>query len=187
MALQPGRADWLYLAHWDDAIGGQDMIGTESIADALTKFAPIARNWLALDTACTRIAFGSNISQPTADKVAGYKLLAEYLPAVSLDPEKTFDFNYQINRARVSTVIDDLRINRLTKWSVIKFVQARVDISSASPQVFPFGTPSYSVQLELDMNTAEDRTVRLDSGRMGALLDELQGLAFEIAEQGDIP
>ena len=66
----------------------------------------------------------------------GYRELGRFLPAVRLD-EDSSDFSYQINRPRRSTVIPELSVNRLSKWSVGKFqafVASETGIAVSEPR-----------------------------------------------------
>ncbi len=156
--------------------------------DVLESFGSKIFPWLKNGPAIIRLAWGTTLTQPIADRVAGYRKLQEYLPSLKLDPENSSDFLYQINRPRKSNVVEGLIVNRLQKWSVLAFHSLRFQVGATQAQVQRrLDQVLHGCRVELDINTAEDRTAVLPKERVDGLLRELVGIGDEIVTRGDIP
>lgn len=132
-----------------------------------------------------RIAFGAVLLETVENKIAGYERIQSFLPDVRLDPEGSTDFLYQINRPRPSkTGIPELKINRLSKWSVAKSF-----LFSFSPDSVRLdqGLQKFACRLELDINTAADFNGVISREKLDSLIEELTQLGEEISYAGDIP
>jgi hypothetical protein len=138
-----------------------------------------------------RLAFGAVLLQPVDSHEEGYALLDKYLPAVELDPNAS-DFAFQINRARSSGVVDTMRVNRLSKWSVMKFQGVQLQFEANAQESVNAVTgittkPAYADRLELDISTDAGRTDAFDQAVLKGVFGELVGMALEIASRGDVP
>lgn len=156
----------------------------------LESFAQIASRWLSLDSCpeIQRIAFGAVLVSPTDSRTSGYRKLAAYLPSVNMDPDHATEFLYQINRARDSTTgITNLRINRLSKWSVASI--STTDLVIQPTQTLRQGRSQeyFACRLELDINTIPDRREPLTRKKLPDIFRELMDLGEEIVVAGDIP
>ena len=127
-----------------------------------------------------RLAFSAKLLQPAASAKEAYRVLADRLPSVKLESNPD-DFLLQINRRKESDVVDGLPINRLSTWS-------KMNVAIVIEPGRPFKWPDrcYSA-LELDINTAPERTEVLPSESLPRLFRELACLGTDIAEHGDIP
>jgi len=149
------------------------------------EFVTLVSRWLELDTgpSLTRLAFGAVLLHPAKNRVEGYTKIQPYLHRVTLEPEESSDFLYQINRPREAEVaISGLQINRLSKWSVGRIKLFTVDAAGIQNPV-----EQYVCRLELDINTAPDLNGELPRSDLVSVYNELVVLGREIAEQGDIP
>ncbi len=127
-----------------------------------------------------RLAFGATLLIPVADEEAANTALDRFLPQVSLDPQAA-DFVYQINRRRTASSVENLALNRLSKWT-IEAVQGVV----LSPDgAVAMGPGSLACRLDLDMNSVPSREP-IPKARLPHLFSELVALGTEIATQGDI-
>jgi hypothetical protein len=146
-------------------------------------FIDLLTPWLA--NSCpplVRLAFAGKVLRSVANAKEAYQVLAAHLPRVNLDPNPN-DFLIQINRRKASTVVDGLLLNRVCTWS--KF---SVTYSVDSPAGTPFSLPGHCYStLELDINTAPERTEILPPQSLPRLFRELASLGVEIAERGDSP
>jgi hypothetical protein len=158
-----------------------------SFPNALEAFDRLMMRWLENCPALSRLAFGAIVFESVRDRTEGYRRLAERLHAVHLDPEGSSDFLYQINRPRNSTAVDTLRINRLSKWSVARFVPFSLMIAPQSIQSFPAIGGEEACRIELDINTAAEFVGELPPTRLPQLFEELKSLAIELITRGDIP
>lgn len=181
LIIQPARIDWVY-ARADQADVGWPF------EDSVNSFVPLITCWLADAPALERIAFGAVLRMSVDNRIDGYKRLSTFLPNVKLDPEGSTEFLFQINRPRKSRVIEDLSINRLSKWSVA--LTRQIIYSAQPPQAAQFRVTDQQEEvfcrLELDVNTAPNSEGDL-SPHLTEIFDELVELSKEIATKGDTP
>lgn len=184
----PGRFDW-YLATPNSMESPPGLPpGVGMLPDALAIFVPAMKKWLAKEVPITRVAFGAVFMQSVADRIAGYKLLDAYLPSVEIDWEHSSEFLYQINRHHNSKMLDELHINRISKWTVALFQPmvlsiGAVQVPSASALT---GDPIHALRLEVDINTDVARQSVMPGEKMPELFEYLVTLGREIAIRGDI-
>ena len=154
--------------------------------DTLDVFIPLMTRWLENAPGLVRLALGVVAHEPVQDRIAGYRKLAQYLPAVQVDPERSEDFLYQINRPRKSTVIETLKINRLSRWSSVVVVALRFALSPL-PVVHQSADGNHTFRIELDLSTDAELGGELPRAQLPRLLKELESLANELVTRGDIP
>lgn len=187
--IQPLRTD-LYIESIEKPIEDDNpLTSIGSFNDIDNIFLQYVFKWVNLNNflQTNRIAFGAILHQPVKDIITGYKLLQSMLPAVKIDSKTSSDFLYQINRARISNVdIPDLKINRLTKWSVatVKFLGLHVVADIKQEDIIR--KDFFACQLELDINTSEDFTSELPKEKIKDIFKELVSLGNEIGSEGDI-
>ena len=177
------KIEWLMqpLVEFDDSSGNLPTIG--AMQEKVDWFFDLLNPWLAKSCPpLIRIAFGGKLLQAAPTSQDAYRVLANHLPAVNLEPNPN-DFVLQINRRRVSNVVPGLPLNRVSTWSKLN-----VAFSVESPPRAPFKWQDncYSA-VELDMNTAPERSENLPHESLPRLFEELVSLGVEIAERGDIP
>jgi hypothetical protein len=192
LQVAPERIDWLLAPLIEPSEeAGEELPPTPPSAgpftEALSSFLKLAIQWLQGCPPVTRLAFGAILFQPTVDRRAGHVQLSKYLHSIDLDPD-TSDFFYQINRPRNSTSgISGLRINRLTKWSVIMFQHFSVTLGKATITTAGYTTQEAACRVELDINTAPDFPDVLPHETLPKIFQELVDLGQEITAKGDIP
>ena len=151
------------------------------------QFGVLMKRWLKKSPPLNRLAFGAILNLPVKNLTEGYRLLGRYLPKVEIDPKKSRDLFYQINRRRPSkSGIKSLEINRLTKWSVVQLRAGIVDLSAGHGKFMETAEPLVACRLELDINTAPEFKSALKKTKLSKLFDELVELGMEIAHKGDI-
>ena len=185
----PGRVDLHTIPSPEQgAASGFPKIG--KFEQVLRAFDGVINRWLTFDSCpdIQRIAFGAVLLSQVDSRVSGYHQLAAYLPAVTIDAEHSTDLLYQINRPRHSTVeIPDLKVNRLSKWSVAQLVTAGL-VLEPTRILHPSTSPSYlACRLELDINTAAERRDPLPREALPRIFGELVELGNQIVIAGDIP
>jgi len=159
------------------------------VREALDIFSPLMRRWFELESCppVQRLAFGAILRQPVNDQQSGYRQISAYLPFVKLDAENSSDFSYQINRPRVSTSgFAELKINRLSKWSVVAGQSIQFAVGLTSARYLP-GRAYFACHLEVDINTAAEFQGELPRDQLPQIFQELVDLGIEIAREGDIP
>ena len=186
LTAQPSRIDWHLLLPEQRRL---DLVlqTVGPFQGSLKTFAPLMKEWLKLSPPLGRLAFGAVLLQTVADRVDGYRQLAKYLPAVTIDPEHSADFSYQINRPRNSNSgVAGLTINRLSKWAVALH---GITLLSVKPQPAEVLTraEAFAVRLEFDINTPAEFARELPQEKLAEVFDEEMALGSEIAEGGDIP
>jgi hypothetical protein len=185
LSSNPIRIDWHYRVSEEPNDETNTLPTLGSFPETLNTFFETAKSWLETETCppVARLAFGAILVRPTATRAASYELFPIYLP-YNHDLEGASDFLYQINRRRDSvTGIPELRINRLSKWSAIEFMQTVFAGQPSSLRQLP---SLYGFRLELDMNTFPEFEGELPHDRLPELFGELVDLGTEIAEQGDV-
>jgi hypothetical protein len=192
LTIQPGRVDWVLNPGPSDVERKSDELSSIGrFPSALSAFVPPMLHWLSLGPPISRLGYGATLLEPAADRVAGYKRLAEFLPTVRIDPAGSEDFLYQINRPRPSALgIANLRINRLSAWSVAavqKFSVAFAFPQHSLPAQSQLGDILMAVRIGLDISTPANFQGDLPQEALGSILEELVGLASEIALRGDVP
>lgn len=188
LRIQPARIEWLFRPSDKQiqATEGLPLIG--SFPETLETFLPLMLRWLTLDTCplVERLAFGAVLWQPVEDKPTGYRQIINYLPQLQLEPENVSDLLYQINRPRLSqSGIENLQINRLSKWSV-NAVQTIDLLGQALGPYYSPGPEYVAIRSELDINTSLDFQGELAREQLVQIFQELVDLGREVAEQGDI-
>lgn len=183
-SLQPGRIDWFLTPRVEQG-GLRETPWVGPFPDAAEVFSELMVRWLPNCPTLVRIAFAVVVHEPVQDKLAGYRRLAEYLPNLTIDVERSEDLLYQINRPRTSRVIDGLKINRFARWSVAQFMWFRLAVGTAIQQDLAAG--SVSCRIDLDISTDAQNSVALPHERLPQVFEELKNLAIELTRRGDVP
>lgn len=173
-----GRIDWAIGAA-ADALAGPPVIGR--LPAVLETFQALMIRWLEDAPPAQRLALGTKLSQHSPSLEGALEGLLAYLPLGRFDIAGGSDFLYQINRRRVSQVVDGLGINRFCKWSVASWRSIELDNVGG-----PIRTrDQFTFEVELDVNTLGEFDGELPRANMERLFRELAALTVEIAAQGD--
>jgi hypothetical protein len=182
------RIDWLYTPNpqlsYDN---GLPNIGY--LDEVVKKFSLNIENWLTLAPPINRLAFGAGLIRPVADIAVGNMYIAKYLKSIQIDDETSSDFLYQINRPRFSKLhgLEYLKINRLSKWSVVIMQGFEFALSGQMLSVSPAEKLLQSeCKLEIDINTNPQPTGDLPHNKIKSVFKELVDLGIEITKKGDI-
>ena len=125
-----------------------------SLSDVSEPLSNVVKEWLDVCPPINRLAWGATLVKPISDAKAGYEEILQYLPDLKLSPTGISDFFYQINRPRESTSSVGIKINRLSKWSIMQVGTVRINAGS-NVDVVPVKEQRYDAcKLELDINTA---------------------------------
>lgn len=132
--------------------------------------------------------FGAILLQRVEDLRIGYQQITKYIQDVKLHPEYMNDFVYRNNKPRESTTnITDLKINRLTTWSVRSFFEIQDVLLPDTGLIQHFQSPkNFACCLELDINTAREYQGEFDKEQLFKILMDLAELGKEIAQKGDV-
>ncbi len=187
LQVQPERVDWHFVPRELPPGEVIEIPSTGSLPEALAVFAKLVGRWLSVSPPVTRLALGAVLFQPVENREAGYTQIGNYLPVIKLDPKGSTDFFYQINRPRISQTVKSLRLNRLSKWSVLIFQSFGVTLDKKEVQTVGYKDPKSACRLEFDINTSEDFRGELPRETLPRLFQELVDLGKEIAATGDRP
>lgn len=184
----PGRIDVVYTVSTDSVSTPQEFMSLGPFDTILQRFQKISQAFLKSKTLpeVNRLAFGAILVFRVNNLEEGYHRLGPFLPNLEIDPKRSFDFLYQINKPRQAvTTIPGLSINRLSKWSVMKviFIKALVEGDKGSAST----VENYACRLELDINTFSDFKGPLPKSELLRLFQEFTDLAVEISNNGDQP
>jgi hypothetical protein len=185
--IAPARVDWVLAPKVDDAQSRAQPY-SESFDKAMGAFTTAGRRWLATGSpSINRIAVGAVLLMPVADSRAAHQKLNDLLTAVRVDPDRSLDFFYQINWPRVSTVVSELRLNRLTRWSAIavRSLSLQVDDNKASVLSGPSGGQDYC-RLECDHSTQAGQIEPFAPTDLDEFFRELCEMVEENAKHGEV-
>ena len=187
LMVRPERVDWgIQAAVEDSSEEGQDIETLGHLANAIDAYSKLFDNWLGISPDVLRLAFGAVLVRKIEDHASANRVFSRFLPDVTLDEMGSEDFLYQINRPRESHRMPGLRINRLTKWSVMQFGTISLEFGPSSGHLTS-GPQGLACQLELDINTPAKSTEVFLQEEVGLLFQELVELGKELAREGDIP
>jgi hypothetical protein len=189
LQVQPNRIDWILSPIVKPSEEPMETLPTlGSFEDVAKPFIDLMVQWLDVSPPITRLAFGAVLVRLVPDRKAGYVEIAKYLPVVKVDADGSSDLFYQINRPRHSSSgISGLRINRLTKWSVLLFQRFGVNLGKAEIQTVGYESQESACRVEMDINTSPDFSGELPREKLPTLLKELTDLGRELAIKGDVP
>lgn len=135
-----------------------------------------------------RLAIGEVLLIPVQDRVSGYRELQKFLSCLRLDPEGSSDLIYQINRPKILSLNgSDIRINRISKWSVMKRQEVQMQFTpgmNIPPQLLP-DSDCMAIRLEIDINTHPEDGEKVKSLDPLEIMNELERAGNEIAIYGD--
>lgn len=189
LQVQGPRIDWLAAAVSKDGEPLKGFLTFDTVKGGLNTFRELLEPWVQSVAPIKRIGLGAVLVMPVENREVGYKTISRFLPAVKLDPTTSSDFSYSINRPRLSkSGIEDLKINRLSRWGVAQLQEIQIQAGIPGAVAIMEGAADFqAVRVELDINTAGERTEPLPQDRQASVFQELTGLAEEIAVKGDIP
>lgn len=189
LSVRPNRIDWLLTVRRDPEKENEDDAGLGPLPESMDDFATPMGAWLEASCPATqRLAFGAVLLRRVETREDGYRRLATYLPSVRLDIEGMSDFFYQINRPRNATsIVNELKMNRLSKWSVAVTTLERFGIAADGVEKISRSEPQMSCRLELDISTAAEFTGQFSQEQLKSIFQELLDLGKEIVAEGDIP
>ena len=189
LEISPTRIDWRYMVKPTEGLPSSGLKVFGLFRETRKPFLRLMKRWLKTSPPLSRLAFGAKLLMPVADRQEGYRALDPLLPAVQIDPEGMRDFQYHVNRRRLSgSGIDALEINRLSVWSVVLASGLSLQVSPSASRVVEISEAT-ACRLELDINTAPEFTGKLKrklkKSMFPKLFQELVNLGVEISEHGD--
>lgn len=187
--IRPNQLDWKIQPNLQDSSNSLPSIG--SYDECRDAFVQRMLKWLKTECPATkRVAYGAILLLPRSSLVEAYETLDKLLPSVSLTSVDTTDFSYRINRTRpTSSEIEGLRINRISNWTALEIINARVQLPKNAPASVPVEVQSTVpiCRLELDINTDALYSEEFEKQQIEAIFGELVLAGSEIASKGDIP
>jgi len=188
LSVDPQRIDWNLIPQPAETLPVPDVVFPTigSRPEATSGFLSAGAAWLSSGDCprLVRLAHGCVFLRPFDERAKAYKFLAAKLPTIEVDENST-DFAYQVNRPRLSKVVDGLHLNRLSKWAAIRIRVGVVSTGSESLK-YPVIGEQVATRLEVDISTAAERADDIPRQLHVGLLDELVELGNEIANNGDV-
>jgi hypothetical protein len=187
LSVRLNRVDWLVIPTLptEENVLPERWIG--SFADTVPSFSVLMERWLAIaPPGISRLAVGIVADRSATSKIEAYEKLAELLPALKIDVTGSSELLYQINRPKVSKVINGLTINRLAKWSSSAFMPIQLVLNAGVQQSTPLASSNaFVARTEADINTGPEFS-ELAASSTVPLLAELFEYAWEILTVGDV-
>ncbi len=186
----PARIDLQMIPSLGEGAPSAGFLTIGNFEQILERFTEVINRWLNLDSCpdIQRIAFGAVLLSPVDSRVSGYRQLEAYLPSLTIDLEHSADLFYQINRPRDSaTGIPNLKINRLSKWSVAQISTGGLVIQPTRILYHDMRQGPLACRLELDVSTDAERGEPLPREVVPNVWQELLNLGREIVVDGDQP
>lgn len=181
LSVTVGRIDW------NLTVLPTEEPGSAKLSEFFQLFEGPMAKWLEEMPKVMRLALGVIAVLPIADRTTGYMQLGAYLPNVKLDPQTMQDFLYQVNRRRQSIAVENLTVNRLSKWSVGHFGRPRLSLQfPGAPAALVIDGENSACISDLDINSAPDRPDPFEGKDLPRLWKEFVGLAYELVENGDV-
>jgi hypothetical protein len=186
----PGRIDMVLSSNEEPAPSAISILGPW--AEMRTLFEEGVKRWIESQPKLQRLALGVVVLNEVKDgHAAGYKILNALLPKVDIDIEHSSDFFYQINRPRLVTFDEklSLKINRLSKWSVMALFSQSLRLSPtglAQKLSSADASVRFYLRAELDLST-DSEVLELPPAHLHAIWKQLVDLANELLLKGDIP
>lgn len=155
------------------------------IAGEVVEFTPalveLAAKHAELGLAAARLAVGAVLLHPVGSLEEGYQSLAGFLTGIDILPQSS-DFLYRINRPGTSRVVEGLKLNRLSEWSVAQMLSVTLrpdDLQTSNPQ------SEFLVRAGIDLNTPPTVDADLRGDLQQQLVGELLEEAMEISRKGN--
>ncbi len=130
------------------------------------------------DIKASRLAFGAILVNQVPNREVGYKDINSYLK-LDIEPGETENFMFQINKPIEAKTNQGIKINRLTKWAVLRVSPQTSDnvTKSATKDIF-------LSNLELDINTKPESSSELTKVSLTDLFRELVSIGQSISKKG---
>jgi hypothetical protein len=192
--VEPIRTDWVWTAIPDEsAVSGSDVWNLGHADASSQTFTKLVANWCDSAFDASRAAFGLVAAQPAKSRETGYATVERQLKGwVHLDPERTYDFSYQVNWPSMSRVLDGHRINRLMRWSVSRQHKFSAHLllepgQQPSPRAASITDSGYYVRQDLDINTHSEPRRTLPRDTLFPVIEELREEAMTLLKEGIQP
>jgi hypothetical protein len=181
LQIQPSRVDWVHEPIGMGEPGQLPALGVFPVA--AQPLLQLGRGWIQSEwfPAIQRIALGFVLISPTPDRKSGYQELRQFIDGVP-DTLDATDFQYQVNRPRPSAAhVDDLQVNRLSRWSVGGYTFIAIGPGSQPSE----SALHHYLRLELDINTSADFQGIIPRNAAEIVMGDLFSGAKEICEHGN--
>jgi hypothetical protein len=189
LRIHPFGVDWLFGSIPNPFSSIFPSLG--QFPEPLNPFIELINRWLENSPNLQRMAFGATLLLHCESLEKFYEEISKYLFSSRFSFDNATQFNYTINRPRESTCsIPDLKINRLSVWSLVRLSKAQAAINPGilNPGILslPPSEISLAIRLQLDINTYPDFQGFLPPEKKDLIFEELIKLGQEIILKGDI-
>ncbi|WP_315704999.1 MULTISPECIES: hypothetical protein [unclassified Bradyrhizobium] len=164
----------------------EDILSVGNWPNSLEQFQKLTEPFLErLPFPVVRMALAPALLQRFPDRLSAYKTLVSLVKTINQPPEKLHDLLLRVNWPQSSAVVDGLRLNRLTSWSVVQ-IQVQMLVSDGNRPATYMNEPAYALRLELDHNTDPKHIESFDAARLVPIYRELVNLALQNAQEGEV-
>ena len=134
----------------------------------------------------SRLALGVVAGCSVDSKIEGYQRLLALVPSLKFDPNGNIsDLIFQFNRYFDSISMPGLVLNRLMTWNVLRSILMQLPIVVGGV-LRPIGEPlSFSLRLDLDLNTAQEFQGNITGVDVKRLFDEMTGTTILTLAKGE--
>jgi hypothetical protein len=140
-----------------------------------------------LKSPLVRLAFGAILMWEARSKEDAYEEIGKLLSSVEVDPKNMRDLIYRINWPRMSAVIPDLELNRITSWGSMNISKALLQMTGQQMSIAAAGPALHTVRLEIDHSTSQNRTDPFEPSMRMPIFSELVEMARANARDGERP
>jgi hypothetical protein len=155
------------------------------------RFIEKTRPWLeSSQMTFSRIAVGASLVFTTGSALESITELKNYLHSVKGNMNEASEFLMRVNWPQTSSVINDLRLNRITQWTAAQVIVQTFPMIPPAIGAAVIGVHSnlhHVVKLEIDHSTDEKRTDAFQSSELFPIYKELMDLASENVLKGERP
>ncbi len=183
--IQRNKVDWLVspVEQLSDELF--NFIGTYD--ESTIQLRDMLQNWVSTAGQIKRIAIGAIALEPVEDRENGYRFLQTMLPALTIQPETSSDFFFQINRPTIGEFREvAIKINRLMKWSVSQVEFHRQNLAFNTGLESDLVASGHAARCELDISTDQDQDQEIDPAIRIDVLNRLFELGRSILQEGDV-
>jgi len=155
-----------------------------SMEKVFKEFHSLIKEWLSNESFSkiefNRVALGADLLIKSRSAEEAYDKLSEFLP-FKVSAKDSSDFIYQINKFVKSDTFKDLKMNRITRWDVLKL---NAEIASQGYPKIKHEYPDVRYcHLTLDLSSAVSEK-NFNNKLAESLFIELNSFAFGIASKG---
>lgn len=189
LQIRPDRVDWVIATEPESDEELAHGLGQLSDINKIVKY---LEKWVSEVKFVTRLAFGVVAKIPANDKADSYEILSKYLHSLKIDPVKSSELTFKINRPRTFEQEDfSIEVNRISIWGAIRVQRLVQQLGFGQADGTSAGITRVTdvgqwARCELDISTDANRRDEIEEKWRIPLFVALNKMAAEILTDGDI-